>query len=637
MSSGALALLALCINGACRLRAAARSEPADAGRAAATSGALAGDDFEAAPLVPRAPDPVLAGAVSPSPPRAAASSTMPETKEPAQAPSFPSHGIAATTIATTIYEEPSRSSQRLGYIRLGGIVQRSEKPEPGQGCSGFWYAIHPRGHVCTDEATTDLDAPLVRAARRRPALDKPLPYDYGFVRATAPQYLRIPTFAEQTESEFKLLDHLKWYEENRGDVQRVSFGSNDVPLDAHGYALLGEPLGKGRRLSTTLDPNQLLGGAAGDGQVPFWLVGGRQIPNVSGFDVPEYAAFADRVRRKTGLSFVDAFVVEDAGVRRGFALTVDLRLVPATKIKPDSGSTFHGVELGRELELPFAMITKRGAQGFQLVRGQDDAKTIGGVPHRAIIPMTGNVRFKAGRRFYQTARDPKTWLAADEISLFAAPPSLPKEAARGQKWIDVSLVQQTLVLYQGKQPKYATLVSSGRDRLGDPKTERATPRGHFEIKSKHIAAAMDSEENSSVAGGTKTERPLELSADDQATIQRLLEAEKARRKLDTDDQRRLANIKKGRHPEYGVTHRRGSAAFELRDVPWIQYFDSGFALHGAYWHDVFGVPRSHGCVNLSPIDARIVFNWTEPALPEGWHGMNVSPEFGTGTAVVIRE
>ena len=74
--------------------------------------------------------------------------------------------------------------------------------------------------------------------------------------------------------------------------------------------------------------------------------------------------------------------------------------------------------------------------------------------------------------------------------------------------------------------------------------------------------------------------------------------------------------KKGSESSVGVTVRRGAANFELRDVPWIQYFAAGYALHGAYWHDVFGIPRSHGCINLSPIDARIVFRWTDPPCPK---------------------
>jgi hypothetical protein len=47
----------------------------------------------------------------------------------------------------------------------------------------------------------------------------------------------------------------------------------------------------------------------------------------------------------------------------------------------------------------------------------------------------------------------------------------------------------------------------------------------------------------------------------------------------------------------------------LEDVPWILYYDGDRALHGAYWHDNFGGRTSHGCVNLSPRDARWLFNF----------------------------
>ena len=59
--------------------------------------------------------------------------------------------------------------------------------------------------------------------------------------------------------------------------------------------------------------------------------------------------------------------------------------------------------------------------------------------------------------------------------------------------------------------------------------------------------------------------------------------------------------------------------FDLRDVPFVQYFTEGYALHAAYWHDDFGTPRSHGCVNLAPVDAAWLFGWTTPDVPEGWH------------------
>ncbi len=545
--------------------------------------------------------------------------------------------LAATAVATIVYNRPHKSSKRLGYIRLGGVVERSAEPARGSGCKGKWYEVKPLGFVCTEEATIDINDALVRATRVRPDVSKPLPYHYGFVRATAPQYLRIPTHAEQVKSEFKLDEHLQWYHEHFDEVQRVTLGANDIPLDESGIARLGMPHPRGFKLSTQMTPLELLGAQEPSGKIPFWLDGKRHIPNVADFKVPEYAVFADRVRRKTGLSFVDAFVTEDEGVRRPFAVTVDMRLIPTTKVKPDTGSPFHGVELQGDVKMPFAFVIKRDSNTWKLLKGKDEVKADAPVPRRSLVPVTGKARIKAGQRFYQTARMPTRWLKADEVAVVTPPPELPEEAKAGERWIDVSLRQQTLVLYEGTKPIYATLVSTGRDRLGDPENSLATPQGEFRIQSKHIAAAMDSEENSTVSGGTKVGRKVRLDPEARATRDRLLKADKDGTPLDDRDKRRLANIKKGRHPEYGVTMRRGSGGYELRDVPWIQYFAAGYALHGAYWHDVFGIPRSHGCINLAPIDARIVFNFTQPAVPEGWHGFNVSDEFGQGTLVHIRE
>ncbi len=53
--------------------------------------------------------------------------------------------------------------------------------------------------------------------------------------------------------------------------------------------------------------------------------------------------------------------------------------------------------------------------------------------------------------------------------------------------------------------------------------------------------------------------------------------------------------------------------FDLPGVPWNTFFDlSGTAIHGAYWHNDFGVPRSHGCLNVSTDAARWIYRWTYP-------------------------
>lgn len=547
--------------------------------------------------------------------------------------------LASTVIAATVFKLPDERSRRLGYIRLGGKVSRDEQPVQGKGCKkGEWYRIYPLGYVCTQEATTDMEAPLVRAAHVRPDLTKPLPYAYGFVRATAPQYLRIPTKQQQVKSEFGLLDHIEWFREHHDEVQSVVLGANDVPLDSRGVPVPLLKHAPGFRNSQQLSRAELFGARSADEGIPFWLSadGKRTIPNVAEFKVPEYAVFADRVRRHTGLSFVGSFDAQSEDLKRRFATTADLRLIPTTKVKPDTGSAFHGIEIPPEMHFPFAFVVKRDSRLYTLLAGRDAVRAADPAPHRAIVPLSGKARIKEGKRFYQTLGDKTRWLSASDIGVVHKPQAWPEPAEKNQKWIDISVGQQTLTLYDGKTPRYATLVSTGRDRFGDPKKDLTTPLGDFRLQSKHVAAAMDSEENSTVSGGKKTRR-ASMDSEGVATIARLKKMKAEGKPFDETDKRRWANVEKGRHPEYGVTRRRGSSSFELRDVPWIQYFSSGFALHGAYWHDVFGVPRSHGCINLAPIDAKLVFFWTDPPVPAGWQGINVGEETGEGTFIHIRK
>jgi hypothetical protein len=76
--------------------------------------------------------------------------------------------------------------------------------------------------------------------------------------------------------------------------------------------------------------------------------------------------------------------------------------------------------------------------------------------------------------------------------------------------------------------------------------------------------------------------------------------------------------------------------YSIQDVPYIQYFNGSYALHGAFWHASFGNVKSHGCVNLAPWDAKALFGWTEPQLPEGWHAAWATKEH-PGTRVVVHE
>lgn len=72
--------------------------------------------------------------------------------------------------------------------------------------------------------------------------------------------------------------------------------------------------------------------------------------------------------------------------------------------------------------------------------------------------------------------------------------------------------------------------------------------------------------------------------------------------------------------------------YDLPGVPWVMYItESGLSLHGTFWHNDFGHPKSHGCVNLSPAAAKWLFRWTRPVVPPD-HQFAYGP---TGTLVEI--
>lgn len=172
------------------------------------------------------------------------------------------------------------------------------------------------------------------------------------------------------------------------------------------------------------------------------------------------------------------------------------------------------------------------------------------------IPITGK-RVRAGQTAYLETRD-GSYIVEQGLTRVDPIPSLPPWASGERSWIDVSIDRQALVAYEGSRAVFVTLVSTGIDGKGDPETTHSTIQGQFLIHTKHVTVTMDGDE--------------------------------------LGDE------------------------FDFRDVPYVQYFKEGFAIHAAYWHDSFGLPKSHGCVNVSPLDARWLFAWTVPSVPLTWHG-----------------
>ncbi|PIS23000.1 hypothetical protein COT49_02440 [candidate division WWE3 bacterium CG08_land_8_20_14_0_20_40_13] len=81
--------------------------------------------------------------------------------------------------------------------------------------------------------------------------------------------------------------------------------------------------------------------------------------------------------------------------------------------------------------------------------------------------------------------------------------------------------------------------------------------------------------------------------------------------------------------------------YYLPNVPYTMYFYNkdipktmGYGIHGTYWHNNFGHPMSHGCINMKTEDAKILFYWANPPIAESEWGKYMDEE-NPGTTVII--
>ncbi|MFT3764250.1 MAG: L,D-transpeptidase [Minicystis sp.] len=220
--------------------------------------------------------------------------------------------------------------------------------------------------------------------------------------------------------------------------------------------------------------------------------------------------------------------------------------------------------------------------GFVLVKSASkfeydaEAKTVkvnGSVPKFTAVGLTGATMEHQGKAYRQTSEG--WWMRASD-GTYTDPGPKPADLGPNEKWIDVNLTRKTLVAFEGDKPVFAALVSPGK-KSKDKEKNHATIQGTFRIREKHIAVTMDGD------GKAASDLP-----------------------------------------------------YSIEDVPYVQYFEGSYAIHAAFWHNNFGHDMSHGCVNMSPLDAKRVFLWSEPKLPRGWHAAWSTPE-NRGTLVVVHE
>jgi len=455
---------------------------------------------------------------------------------------------------TPVMEGPSFGARVLGELRLGASVARSITAVSHVGCAAGWYAVRPRGFVCAGALAT-IDVGASSWLPKAPDLTRPLPYRYGRARVDGvPLYAKLPGAEDQSAAEPDLAKYL-----SRIDLDKEVYGpsANDVPLDARGVPT-GPPL-----LSPTsdgVDPSSKRSGLSFFG---FPADRSAQVfPTLIRETSGGQADGQTRLRKGTGVAVTTSGNAEASGRARRFGLTPDGMLVPVDRLKPALGSTWHGIDLEKS-GLPVAFVHKNGVHTWTLKKGDAD-KTDEELERRTPVPLTGKFRTIDGIRFDEAEEG--YWLRSQDLTVVVRRSKFPDFAKGSQKWLDVSLANQTITAYEGKKPIYATLVSSGRDVLGDPQQAAATPRGTFRVRSKHVTAAIDP--------------------------------------------------------------REAHQAFDVADAPWVLTLEGDFAVTGTYWNEVGEAQGFHN-IALAPIDARRLWTWADPQLPEGWHAAYDQDEAGT--------
>ncbi|MDB4935119.1 MAG: hypothetical protein JWP87_2091 [Labilithrix sp.] len=523
----------------------------------------------------------------------------------AAAPAYDGPVIAALFLQTPVMsdmewpKEDKKTGERTGAVRLGYIRQGQKvpviaEPHPKANCREGWYELVQGGFVCGKYASLDMNHPRVKLAPHAPDMVGPLPYQYGYnVANGTPLYRTIPSREERLAIEPWLTPAKKKARRSRDEE---SASAED--LDS-GVAAAALTLTRSSVPTEKADPFGVTGDL--DAGVPWYLRdydGGK--PQVTLDDLKGEGPVSRRMVKGFFLA-LDTELAKGGG--RWWKNTSGL-LAPFERVMVyKQASDFHGVWLD-EAALPpqgitgdagpptdrptgkteivdlakpnskaqVAIITQPKSKKYIVSTSRKAVTTGDPISRHSVLRLTGESVTVNGATYDET--DDGWWMKAAE-GVKTHPSDYPKDLKPGEKWIDVNVKTQTLVAYEGEKPVFATAVSTGLEDKEDKEKDHHTPPGTFRIREKHIAATMD--------GDVASDGP-----------------------------------------------------YSIEDVPWIMYFNGSYALHGAFWHNQFGRTKSHGCVNLAPQDAKALFAWTEPHLPDGWHGVMSTTE-KPGTRVVVHE
>jgi len=493
--------------------------------------------------------------------------------------------LGAIAQVTVVYPTARFSNERLGYLRRGGKAPVSPTPIKTASCHEGWYQLVDGGYVCGKSATTDLNDSRFKLGVTPPNLDALLPYRYAYNTAHGtPLYRTMPSKEEMLRYEPYLLEKNK---DKKGPkdgepdpaVVHADQPTPGAPSGAEPAAAPGSATSPAKSVDTA-SPPAAPAPAASDGS-PAGENG--EEPEVEWWRRPEgdpiQVKLADLEAGDGTLSkrmVKGFFIAVDSTFgwnNRLWYKTTNGLMAPADRMVIPKAPELKGMEIPEGVkQVGFVLASKAHKYAFD---GPDKKPKPSGAMVKRFTPvaLTGETRLVDKQRFHETKEG---WWLREADATYTSPGPLPSDLSAGEKWIDVNLERRTLVAFEGERPVYAALISPGKHST-DKKRDHRTKSGTFRIREKHIATTMDGD------------GPV-----------------------------------------------AGDMPYSIEDVPYVQYYDGSYALHGAFWHNNFGSEHSHGCVNLSPLDAKWLFFWTEPSLPRGWHGVWASAKH-RGTLVAIHE
>lgn len=157
----------------------------------------------------------------------------------------------------------------------------------------------------------------------------------------------------------------------------------------------------------------------------------------------------------------------------------------------------------------------------------------------------------------------------------------------------------------------------------------------------YLAHPLAQAENSSILGETTEEKWIDIDLSDQTITAMqgdtpVMQFPISSGKWAPTPQGEFRIWIKLRYSTMSGGNKNDGTYYYLPNVPYVMFFYGPYGIHGAYWHNNFGTPMSHGCVNMSVGDSQALFDWALPVMPQGESIVKPTQD-NPGSRVVVHE